>query len=51
VLVSRTVLAFLQFFAMRTELGLSARGLMRHARRAQEFVAKRGKSSKRKKEK
>jgi O-antigen/teichoic acid export membrane protein len=49
VLVSMTVLAILQFFAMRTELGLSARGIIRHATQAKKFVTDRGRSSKGKK--
>lgn len=43
VFISFTVLAFLQFFAMRTELGLSARGIWRRAKDARRFVSSRTK--------
>jgi len=42
VFISMTVLAFLQFFAMRSELDLSTKGIIRHAREARRFVASRG---------
>ncbi|HEY3876730.1 MAG TPA: oligosaccharide flippase family protein [Candidatus Kapabacteria bacterium] len=45
VLISMTLLAFLQFFAMRAELNLSARGIMRRAQDARKFVASRGKKA------
>ncbi len=46
VFISFTALAFLQFFAMRTELGLSARGIWRRAQDARKFVSSRTKSGK-----
>ena len=41
VFISMTVLAFLQFFAMRSEIDLSARGIMRRASDARRFVSER----------
>jgi O-antigen/teichoic acid export membrane protein len=41
VFISMTVLAFLQFFAMRSEIDLSARGIMRRAGEARQFVRER----------
>ncbi len=46
VFISMTLLAFLQFFAMRKELNLSARGIMSRAQDARRFVSERGKSDK-----
>jgi len=46
VFISYTLLAFLQFFAMRSELGLSAKGIWRRAHDARRFVASRGKNDK-----
>ena len=43
VLISMTVLAFLQFFAMRSEISLSARGILRRAGDAKRFLAQRKK--------
>jgi stage V sporulation protein B len=46
VFISMTVLAFLQFFAMRKELGLSAKGIWRRSQDARRFVASRAKGDK-----
>jgi O-antigen/teichoic acid export membrane protein len=46
VFISMTFLAFFQFFAMRTELGLSARGIWRRAHDARKFVSSRTKNDK-----
>ena len=43
VFFSLTVLAFLQFFAMRSEVQLSARGIMGRASDARRFMAERNK--------
>ncbi len=43
VLISMTVLAFLQFFAMRGEITLSARGILGRAGDAKRFIAQRRK--------
>jgi O-antigen/teichoic acid export membrane protein len=43
VFLSMTVLAFLQFLAMRAEIGLTARGIMSRAAEARQFVRERGK--------
>jgi len=43
VFLSMTVLAFLQFLAMRAEIGLSARGIISRATDARQFVRERGK--------
>ncbi len=45
VFISMTLLAFLQFFAMRKELNLSAKGIMRRAQEARQFVASRSKKN------
>jgi len=44
VFISLTVLAFLQFFAMRSEVQLSARGIIRRASDARRFVVERSRS-------
>ncbi len=46
VFISMTALAFLQFFAMRKELGLTAKGIWRRSQDAKKFVASRSKSGK-----
>ena len=46
VFISFTLLAFLQFFAMRKELGLSAKGIWRRSHDARRFVSSRTKSEK-----
>ncbi len=43
VLLSMTLLAFLQFFAMRSEIHLSAKGIMGRAKDARGFMAARRK--------
>lgn len=45
VLLSMTVLAFLQFLVMRAELDLSARGIMSRVSEAKDFVRRRGRPS------
>ena len=50
VLISYTVLALLQFFTMRRDLDLSARGILGRAKDARRFVASRSKSTQGKKE-
>ena len=45
VFISMTVLAFLQFFAMRSEIDLSARGIMSRAGEARRFVSERARRS------
>jgi stage V sporulation protein B len=46
VFISFTLLAFLQFFAMRKELGLSAKGIWRRSHDARQFVSSRTKGEK-----
>jgi O-antigen/teichoic acid export membrane protein len=46
VFISMTFLAFFQFFAMRTELGLSAKGIWSRAQDAKKFVSSRTKGNK-----